>query len=136
MMFTQFKVETKKHDQLIDITNRISKIVEQWHVKNGSCLVFIPHTTAAVTINESADSSVKRDMITKLKDIIPWNDNYEHLEGNSAAHLKSSLIGCSEEIIIKNQELVLGTWQGIFLAEFDGPRTRKVKVKLTAEEME
>lgn len=134
MMFTQFTVETKEHDQLVDITDKIAKIVEQWHVKNGSCLVFIPHTTAAVTINENADSSVKRDMLGKLDDIIPWNDNYEHLEGNSAAHLKSSLIGCSEEIIIKNRELVLGTWQGIFLAEFDGPRTRKVKVKLTAEE--
>ena len=134
MMFTQFTVETKEHDQLVDITQKINKIVEQWHVKNGNCLVFIPHTTAAVTINENADSSVKRDMLAKLKDIIPWDDNYEHLEGNSAAHLKSSIIGTSEEIIIKNKELVLGTWQGVFLAEFDGPRTREVKVKLSADE--
>ena len=134
MMFTQFEVETNEHDQLVDITKKIAKIVQQWHVKNGSCLVFIPHTTAAVTINENADSSVKRDILSKLKDLIPWNDNYEHLEGNSAAHLKASLFGSSEEIIIKDGDLVLGTWQGIYLAEFDGPRTRKVKVKLTADE--
>ena len=134
MMFTQFTVETEEHDQLVDITEKIAKIVEQWHVKNGSCLIFIPHTTAAITINESADSAVAKDILTKLSDLIPWDDNYEHREGNSAAHLKSSLLGASEEIIIKDGELVLGTWQGIFLAEFDGPRTRKVKVKLAADE--
>ncbi|MGM0501770.1 MAG: secondary thiamine-phosphate synthase enzyme YjbQ [Bacillota bacterium] len=133
-MFTQFEVETKQHDQLVDITKKITKIIEQWHIKNGSCLVFVPHTTAAVTINESADSSVKRDILSKLKDIVPWQDDYEHLEGNSAAHIKASLFGNSENIIVKEGSPVLGTWQGIFLAEFDGPRTRKIKVKLVADE--
>ncbi len=130
MTFSQFEVETTEADQLVDITDRIAKIIEQWQIKNGSCLIFIPHTTAAVTINENADSAVKRDILAKLKDLIPWNDNYEHLEGNSAAHLKASLFGSSEQIIIRDGQLVLGTWQGIYLAEFDGPRTRKVEVQL------
>jgi secondary thiamine-phosphate synthase enzyme len=130
MTFSQFEIETTEADQLVEITDKIAKIIEQWQIKNGSCLIFIPHTTAAVTINENADSAVKRDILAKLKDLIPWNDNYEHLEGNSAAHLKASLFGSSEQLIIRDGQLVLGTWQGIYLAEFDGPRTRKVEVQL------
>ncbi|GAB6099324.1 secondary thiamine-phosphate synthase enzyme YjbQ [Halanaerocella petrolearia] len=129
-MLKQIKLDTKDHATLIDITSEIQNIVDQSEVKDGFCTVFIPHTTAAVTINEAADPTVRSDILRKLEDLIPWQDNYDHLEGNSAAHLKTSLLGSSEQIIIKEGELTLGTWQGIYLAEFDGPRSRKVQVKL------
>ena len=103
-------------------------------MKSGICHVFTPHTTAAITINENADPDVPKDIIMKLDKIIPLNDNYRHIEGNSAAHIKSSLVGASEMVIIENGNLVLGTWQSIFFCEFDGPRTRKVLVKLVSAE--
>jgi secondary thiamine-phosphate synthase enzyme len=93
-------------------------------------MVYVPHTTGAVTINESADPSVVTDILSVMNKIIPWNDGYRHLEGNSAAHIKSTLVGASELIAIENRQLLLGTWQGIFFCEFDGPRTRKVHVKI------
>jgi len=96
-------------------------------------MIFVPHTTAAVTINESADPSVKSDILKVLNQIIPWEANYRHLEGNSPAHIKSTLVGSSELVAIDNQRLILGTWQGIFFCEFDGPRTRKVDVRIMAE---
>ncbi len=129
-MFTQFEVESKEHEELIDITGKIQKIVNQRKIKNGTCFIFIPHTTAAITINENADPTVKEDILSKLEELIPWEDNYKHLEGNSAAHIKASLFGNSEEFIIKEGRLVLGGWQGIYLAEFDGSRKRTVQVKL------
>ncbi|AGB40373.1 secondary thiamine-phosphate synthase enzyme [Halobacteroides halobius DSM 5150] len=129
-MINSFTVQTNQHSQLVDITLQIQEVIDQTQVNEGICVVFIPHTTAAVTINENADPTVKGDILTKLENLIPWNDNYKHLEGNSAAHLKASLVGSSEQIIIENGKLELGTWQGIYLAEFDGPRTRKVQVKL------
>jgi len=103
-------------------------------VGEGICHLFIPHTTAAVTINENADPSVTRDILMMLNKLIPSEDDYRHLEGNSPAHIKSSLLGCSETVFVESGKLVLGTWQGIFFCEFDGPRSRKVYVKVVKEE--
>ena len=123
-------VKTKAQTELVDITAEVQKIARTADVRDGLCMVYVPHTTAAVTINESADPSVKADILMVLNKIIPWDAGYRHLEGNSAAHIKSSLVGASELIAIENGRLVLGTWQGIFFCEFDGPRTRKVHVKV------
>ena len=126
-----FSVRTDRHTQMIDITCRIEGIVRESGVDSGLCTVFVPHTTAAVTINENADPDVVRDFTMEINKIVPWEDGYRHAEGNSAAHLKASMIGFSEQIIIDEGRLVLGTWQGIYFVEFDGPRTRKVYVKIT-----
>ena len=127
-------VKTRERTQLIDITSDINKIIQKSGTDQGLCMIFVPHTTAAVTINESADPSVKSDILMILNQIIPWEANYRDLEGNSPAHIKSTLVGSSELIAIENRRLVLGTWQGIFFCEFDGPRTRKVDVRIVAEE--
>ena len=123
-------VKTGSRTEMVDITARIQAAVSTSGVTQGLCMVYVPHTTAGVTINESADPSVKRDIMMVLNQVIPWEADYRHLEGNSPAHIKSSLIGASETIIVKDSNLVLGTWQGIFFCEFDGPRTRKVHIKL------
>lgn len=127
---TCFQVRTSKHTQMIDITSEVQAAVRESGIQDGICMVFIPHTTAAVTINENADPDVVRDFTTEINKIVPWEDGYHHMEGNSAAHLKSSMIGFSEQIIVENGRLLLGTWQGIYFTEFDGPRTRKVYVKV------
>ncbi len=123
-------VKTRERTELIDVTGEIARLVEKAGIDQGLCMVFVPHTTAAVTINESADPSVKSDMLKVLNQIIPWEANYRHLEGNSAAHIKTTLVGSSELIAIENGRLVLGTWQGIFFCEFDGPRSRKLHVRI------
>ncbi len=125
-----FEVKTSEHSQLTEITAEVRRIVAESGIKDGVCTVFIPHTTAAVTINENADPDVVRDFTMELDKIVPWVDGYHHAEGNSAAHLKSSMIGFSQQIIIEEGRLVLGTWQGIYFCEFDGPRHRKVYVKI------
>ena len=125
-----FTVRTSKHTQMINITAEVRSAVKESGVKDGVCMVFIPHTTAAVTINENADPDVVRDFTMEIDKIVPWEDGYFHMEGNSAAHLKSSMIGFSEQIIVEDGRLILGTWQGIYFMEFDGPRTRKVYVKV------
>jgi secondary thiamine-phosphate synthase enzyme len=127
-------VKTRERTQLIDITSDINQLIKKSGVDQGLCMLYVPHTTAAVTINESADPSVKSDILMVLNQIVPWEANYRHLEGNSPAHVKSSLIGPSELITIENRRLVLGTWQGIFFCEFDGPRTRKVHVRFSKEQ--
>ncbi|MFZ5626848.1 MAG: secondary thiamine-phosphate synthase enzyme YjbQ [Bacillota bacterium] len=124
------RVRTGARDQLVDITDRVQQIVSQRGVKSGLCVVFVPHTTAGVTINENADPDVVTDMLTVLDKLVPWRANYRHGEGNSAAHVKASLLGSSVTVIIEEGLLQLGTWQGIYLAEFDGPRERKVYVKV------
>jgi secondary thiamine-phosphate synthase enzyme len=124
------KVKTRAKTELIDITSEIQNLVRSSSIKEGFCMLYVPHTTAAVTINESADPSVKSDILMILNKIIPWEAGYRHLEGNSPAHIKSTIVGASELIAIENEELVLGTWQGIFFCEFDGPRNRKVNVHL------
>jgi secondary thiamine-phosphate synthase enzyme len=126
---TTFTVSSSQQTELIDITERVAAEVKKNGVSDGILLVYVPHTTAAVTINEGADPSVKSDILMAINKIVPWQDPYKHLEGNSPAHIKASLIGPSELVIIENGRLVLGTWQAIFLCEFDGPRTRKVYVK-------
>ncbi len=126
-------VKTSARTELIDITSKIARLVKESGVSEGRCMLYVPHTTAAVTINESADPSVKDDILMVLNQIVPWDANYRHGEGNSPAHVKSTLVGASETVAIENGSLVLGTWQGIFFCEFDGPRTRKVHVRITDE---
>ena len=125
-------VKTKQQTELIDITAKIKTVLQSQDIQNGFCFLYVPHTTAAVTINESADPSVRSDILMVLNQIIPWEAGYRHLEGNSAAHIKSTLVGASEMIAIEDGQLLLGTWQGIFFCEFDGPRTRKIHVRLMA----
>lgn len=123
-------VKTKARTQLIDITSEIQKAVRSSGIFEGLCMLYVPHTTAAITINESADPSVASDIMMVLNEVIPWKADYRHLEGNSPAHIKSTLVGSSEIIAIESGNLVLGTWQGIFFCEFDGPRTRKLHMRL------
>ncbi len=125
-----FTVKSKSRTQLIDITSEIQKAVRSSGISEGLCMLYVPHTTAAITINESADPSVASDIMMVLNEVIPWKADYRHLEGNSPAHIKSTLVGASEVIAIENGSLVLGTWQGIFFCEFDGPRTRSVHMRL------
>ncbi len=129
-MVETIHINTTKRTQLIDITSKVSEVVKRSNVKDGVCLVYVPHTTAAVTINENADPSVSEDIINIINEIVPWRYDYKHLEGNSPAHIKATLIGPSITIIIENAHLSLGTWQGIFFCEFDGPRNRRVLVKI------
>ncbi len=130
----QFSVQTQGRSQMIDITARIRSILRESKVENGICFVFIPHTTAAVTINENADPDVPRDILAQMDKTIPLHGNYLHSEGNSAAHIKASLFGASETVIVEKGSLVLGTWQSIFFCEFDGPRTRQVLVQIIPRE--
>ena len=126
----KLEIRTNKHSEMKEITRQVQQVVTESGVKEGICTVFIPHTTAAVTINENADPDVVRDFTMEIGKIVPWEDGYHHFEGNSAAHLKSSMMGFSEQIIIEDGRLVLGTWQGIYFCEYDGPRSRKVIVKI------
>ncbi len=123
------KVVTSKREELVDITSMIQEEVNNKGWDSGILFLYCPHTTAAITINESADPSVARDIVNTLSKLIPRLGDYFHAEGNSDAHIKSSLIGCSEHLIVEGGRLILGTWQGVFFAEFDGPRTRKVYLK-------
>ena len=129
-MLIKLDIITNAHTEMKDITRLIRKAVTDSGVKDGICTVFVPHTTAAVTINENADPDVVRDFTKEINKIVPWEDGYHHAEGNSAAHLKSSMIGFSEQLIIDKGRLVLGTWQGIYFCEFDGPRHRKLYLKI------
>ena len=124
-------VSTSKHVQLLDITRDVAKLVSASKVADGICYVYTPHTTAAITINENADPDVQSDVVMGLNEIVPDDLPYKHMEGNSPSHIKSSMIGCSEAIFVENGKMVLGTWQGIYFCEFDGPRSRKVYVKIT-----
>ncbi len=130
-MIMEFELSTAGQTAFIDITQRINKIIKESEVKSGICVVFVPHTTAAVTINENADPSVRKDIVDALDRTVPEkNVSYAHLEGNSPAHIKASLLGTSETILVKDGSLMLGTWQGVYFCEFDGPRRRKVIVKI------
>jgi secondary thiamine-phosphate synthase enzyme len=122
-------IKTNARTDLIDITDLVQQAVVEAGVKEGFAFVYVPHTTAAVTINESADPAVKKDLLMVLNQIVPWKAPYRHMEGNSPAHVKTTLVGASETIAIASGRLVLGTWQGIFFCEFDGPRTRKVQIR-------
>ncbi len=126
----EFSVTTNSRTEVIKIDYLIEKAIEESGVKEGVCCIFVPHTTAGVTINENTDPNVKLDILNTLNKLIPFSDNYAHVEGNSAAHIKSSLVGCSATIIIQTGKPLLGTWQSVFFCEFDGPRKRKVWVKI------
>ncbi len=132
-MIERITIRTTARQQLLDITSQVSRILAKSGITDGLCVVFSPHTTAAITINENADPDVQSDILRKLAAVLPQQDNYRHAEGNSDAHIKSSLIGCSETIIVSGGELLLGTWQGIYFCEFDGPRQRECLVKLLAD---
>ncbi len=122
-------VKTLQRTQFIDITRQVEEAIAREDVEEGLCYLYVPHTTAGLTINENADPAVAQDMLASLNKLIPFEDNYRHMEGNSAAHIKASLVGLALYIIIKGKKLVLGTWQGIYFCEFDGPRNRKVYLK-------
>jgi secondary thiamine-phosphate synthase enzyme len=129
-MTSRVQVASKDRCQFIDITSEVQKAVRAAGVSQGLCTVFVPHTTAGVTINENADPSVVRDMLMELEKIVPFNDHYAHREGNSAAHIKASLVGSTVQLIVDAGRLSLGTWQGIYFCEFDGPRRRSVQVQV------
>jgi secondary thiamine-phosphate synthase enzyme len=125
-----FGVSSRDRSQMIDITSKVRRAVSQSGIANGDVIVYCPHTTAAVTINENADPSVSHDILLTLGELIPHRrSGYRHFEGNSDAHCKSSLVGCSEQIPIRDKSLGLGSWQGIFFCEFDGPRSRYKSVE-------
>lgn len=132
-MIETLEVKTHSRTEFIDISAQVQQIVRKSGVQQGMCYLYVPHTTAAVTINENADPSVQKDILMELNKIIPFQDNYAHSEGNSAAHIKSSLVGNSLFVFIENASLVLGTWQGIYFCEFDGARRRKVHVKIVKD---
>lgn len=126
-----FTLRTNKRDEMIDITDEVAQYVNEKGIKEGIVTVYCPHTTAGITINENADPDVKHDMLMRFDEVYPWHhDKYKHMEGNSAAHLKASIVGSSQTVIIHEGRLVLGTWQGIYFCEFDGPRTRKFILKV------
>ena len=129
-MIKKISVRTIKHEQLIDITFEIRQFVKESNILEGKVTVFIPHTTAAVTINENADPDVQHDLIIALNRISPDLPEFKHMEGNSDAHTKSSIVGCSQDIIINEGKLLLGTWQGVYFCEFDGPRTRTAILRI------
>ncbi len=129
-MITEITVRTSGRTVFEDITSKVSNVIQKSGITDGVCYVYVPHTTAAVTINENADPSVSRDILYEMNKIIPFSDNYHHMEGNSAAHIKSSLFGASEMIFVEGGKLVLGTWQNIWFVDFDGPRERTVKIKV------
>mgnify|MGYP000218040552 CR=1 FL=1 len=129
-MIKEFTVKTSKRNEFIDITDKVADIVRESGVQEGTCTVFIPHTTAGVTINEKADPNVVRDIISALEKLVPEGAGYRHLEGNSDSHIKSTLVGASERMVISSGRLLLGTWQAIFFCEFDGPRTRRCIVQV------
>jgi secondary thiamine-phosphate synthase enzyme len=126
----EIKVVTRKRNEMVDITRDVQDVVEEENIDEGAAIVYVPHTTAGITINEGADPSVQRDIVETLKKLVPETGNYNHMEGNSDAHIKASILGSSVAVLIKNERLVLGTWQHIFFYDGDGPRTRKVIIKI------
>jgi secondary thiamine-phosphate synthase enzyme len=129
-----YNVGTKQRCQMIDITSKVHSLLRESGILQGDVIVYCPHTTAAITINENADPSVVHDILLTLEELIPHRrSGYRHYEGNSDAHVKSSLLGCSEQVLIKDGSLVLGTWQGIYFCEFDGPRSRRVIVQIRGQ---
>jgi secondary thiamine-phosphate synthase enzyme len=127
----EIDVRTESRTQMVDITARIEERLQREGFEEGFCFLYVPHTTAAITINESADPAVRADILMVLNKMVPWEADYRHLEGNSPAHVKASLVGASELIAVEKGRLVLGTWQGVFFCEFDGPRKRRLSLRLS-----
>ena len=130
LMLKEIEVRTSSRVEVVDITSQVERALRESGVKEGLLCLYVPHTTAGVFINENADPSVKKDIIKELNKLIPFEDGYSHLEGNAAAHIKSSLVGASECIPVEEGRLLLGTWQGIYFGEFDGPRRRRILIKV------
>lgn len=126
----QFSVQTNKRVEFAKITNQVQQVVSESGVRDGICYIYVPHTTAGITINEGADPDVVRDMTMEINKIVPFEDDYLHAEGNSAAHIKTSMMGTTATVFVENGQLVLGTWQSVYFCEFDGPRNRHVFVKV------
>lgn len=133
-MIKELPIKSRARTEFIDITEHVQKAVSELHVKNGVCYLYVPHTTAALTINEGADPSVRKDIEEQLARLVPFDGGYHHTEGNSPAHIKASLLGSSEIVFIEDGRLLLGTWQSIYFCEFDGPRNRRVNLKVIKEE--
>jgi secondary thiamine-phosphate synthase enzyme len=131
MHLKQIEINTKTKTDLIDITSDIDKIIRESKIKDGICFLFTPHTTGGLTLNENADPSVRKDILMELNKNVPFQDGYHHTEGNASAHIKTTLVGSSQVLFIESGKLVLGTWQGIFFCEFDGPRRRTILVKIS-----
>ena len=130
----EFRVNTRSRNQMIDITSQVRSFVSQSGISDGDVIVYCPHTTAGITINENADPSVIHDILLTMEELMPHRrPGYRHSEGNSDAHCKSSLFGCSEQVLIKDKSLSLGTWQAVFFCEFDGPRSRRVVLQIRGE---
>ena len=125
----EFSVRTHARVELIDITDEVRAAIRKENVRSGLCLVFCPHTTAGITVQENADPDVTADLVKELSKIVPFDDDYRHAEGNSAAHIKSTLVGCGKSFILNDGKPLLGTWQAVYFCEFDGPRSRRVLVK-------
>ena len=126
----ELEIRTPSHACFVDVTAAVGKAVAGSGIRDGICHLYVPHTTAGITINENADPTVRSDILRELNKLVPWEDGYDHDEGNAAAHIKASLIGSSQSVFVEGGRLKLGTWQGIYLAEFDGPRTRRLWVKV------
>jgi len=130
MIVRKIEIKTRARNELVDITAQVEKVVKDAGIAEGVCVVVVPHTTAGVIVNENADASVKSDIIAKLSELVPANDGYRHAEGNADAHIKAALVGTSESLLVQGGTLALGTWQGLFFCEFDGPRQRQVWVRV------
>jgi len=130
MVTRELVVKTRNRSELVDITDEVSRVVREARIGEGICCLYVPHTTAGVTINESADPSVRTDVTTTLSGLVPQGAGYRHTEGNADAHVKAAIVGSSEALLVTGGRLLLGTWQGIFFCEFDGPRTRRIHVRV------
>jgi len=133
-VINEITIKTGKRNEFVDITQEVAELISAQGVKEGFVILYVPHTTAGITINEHADPSVKRDILNKLEELVPPDKGYTHMEGNADSHIKATLVGNTLTIPISGGRLVLGTWQGIFFCEFDGPRTRKLIVKVVGED--
>ena len=131
-MLKTISVKTSAQTEMVDVTGQVQKELSRSGVEAGRLTLYVPHTTAAITINEGADPAVKADILMVLNQMVPWKANYQHMEGNSPAHVKASLMGSAETVIIAGGRLVLGTWQKIFFCEFDGPRNRKLHLQIAS----
>lgn len=133
-MIKTLAVKSSSREEFVDITDEVDNAVRDSGIKNGICFLYVPHTTAGITINEGADPSVKKDILNTLKKIAPYAAGYLHMEGNADSHIKATVVGSSVNVLIENGRLLLGQWQSIFFCEFDGPRARKVYLKIIKEE--
>ena len=131
-MLKTISVKTSGQTEMVDITSQVQNELKRSEVREGRLTLYVPHTTAAITINEGADPAVKADILMVLNQMVPWEANYKHMEGNSPAHVKASLVGPAETVLVSGGRLVLGTWQKIFFCEFDGPRNRKLHIQIAA----